>query len=381
MCNRCNLSAMHPADSDEERLARLRLIRSENVGPVNFMRLLARFGDARAALDALPEIARRNGRKRLRIAGAAEAEQEAGALERIGGRLVMAGDADYPSRLAQAEGSPPVLSVIGDPALLQRPTLAVVGARNCSANGRTLCRRIVTDLAAEGYVIVSGLARGIDAEAHEAALETGTAAVVAGGIDIFYPPENADLQRRIAERGVIVAEQRFGAEPKARHFPRRNRVISGLSLGVLVVEAALRSGTLITARYAGEQGREVFAVPGSPLDPRARGANRLIRDGARLVESADDILDELSAGGPSLFQGLPGRFDGPPAAEEIAVETEDTARRALVEALSPEPAEADSLMRAAGLGPSDFNALILELEIAGRVRRHAGNRYALSHDG
>lgn len=375
------LPVMKPADSDGERLARLRLIRSENVGPVNFMRLLARFGDAATALEALPDIARRNGRRRLRVATVQQAEREVEGLHRIGGRLIMAGDPDYPARLAQAEGAPPVISVLGDAGLLERPTVAVVGARNCSANGRTLCRRIVGELGAQGHVVVSGLARGIDAEAHRASLDTGTAAVVAGGIDVFYPPENETLQREIAERGVVLAEQSLGAEPKARHFPRRNRVISGLSLGVLVVEAALRSGTLITARYAGEQGREVFAVPGSPLDPRARGANRLIREGARLVESADDILEELASGRTSLFQPAPSRFDGPADDAAIAVDPGDEARGALVEALSPEPAEADVLMRASGLGPSDFNALIVELEIAGRVQRHAGNRYALNHDG
>ncbi|ANK81018.1 MAG: DNA protecting protein DprA [Rhizobiales bacterium NRL2] len=375
------LPAMKPADTDGERLARLRLIRSENVGPVNFMRLLARLGDAEAALEALPDIARRNGRRRLRVASVQQAEREVEGLRRIGGRLIMAGDPDYPARLAQAEGAPPVISVLGDAGLLERPTVAVVGARNCSANGRTLCRRIVGELGAQGHVVISGLARGIDAEAHRASLDTGTAAVVAGGVDIFYPPENEALQKEIAERGVVLAEQPLGAEPKARHFPRRNRVISGLSLGVLVVEAALRSGTLITARYAGEQGRDVFAVPGSPLDPRARGANRLIREGARLVESADDILEELASGRTSLFQPVPARFEGPAEDAGFALDPGDEARSALIEALSPEPAEADVLMRASGLGPSDFNALIVELEIAGRVQRHAGNRYALNHDG
>ena len=292
----------------------------------------------------------------------------------------MAGDPDYPDLLWQIDSAPPVLAILGDPALLERPAIAVVGARNASANGRTLCRRISAELGEAGMVVVSGLARGIDAEAHEAALPTGTIAAIAGGIDVAYPPENAGLHDRMAESGLIVAEAPFGTQPRSRHFPRRNRIIAGLSLGVLVVEAAMRSGSLITARQAGEQGRDVFAVPGSPLDPRARGANRLIRDGARLVESAADILDEL--GPRDLFGMRAPRAEPRPVADIHRFEPlsgdADRGRDAILEALGPEPTEADQVIRVTGLSSAEFNALALELEIAGRIERHAGNRYALA---
>ncbi|WP_417513617.1 DNA-processing protein DprA [Minwuia sp.] len=370
---------MDHADTDRERLARLRLIRSENVGPVNFGRLLARFGSAVDALDALPDIAAKAGRRKLRIATDAEAQREWEATEKFGARFLMLGDPLYPPLLAAAEGAPPVLAIQGDIKHLSSPALAIVGARNASANGRALCRKIAGELGRAGLVIVSGLARGIDAEAHEASIETGTIAAIAGGIDVIYPPENRKLHERMAVEGLIVAESPFGTQPRARHFPKRNRIISGLSQGVLVVEAALRSGSLITARQAGEQGRDVFAIPGSPLDPRARGANRLIRDGARLVESADDILEEL---GPQDLFVLRAPTASPepramPASEPLKPGDEDQARRAILESLSVEPTDADALIRATGLPAPVFNTIMLELEIVGQVQRHAGNRYAL----
>ncbi|MEC9344610.1 MAG: DNA-processing protein DprA [Pseudomonadota bacterium] len=366
------------ATDPAERLARLRLIRSENVGPTTWGRLLGRFGTARAALDALPDLAARAGRKRLRIATPSEAEREWALLDRLGGHWLIAGDADYPARLAATEDAPPVIAVIGDVARLSAPSLAVVGARNASSNGRTLCRRLCQQVGAAGFTIVSGLARGIDAEAHRASLATGTVGVVAGGVDVVYPPENAELQRLIGEQGAVVAESAMGAQPMARHFPRRNRVIAGLSLGVLVVEAALRSGSLITARMANDYGRDVFAVPGSPLDPRARGANRLIREGARLVEDADDILDDLA---PALARPR-GAAEAAaillPAPAPVSFDDADRARDLLLEALAVEPTDADSLIRATGLDSAAFAAGMLELELAGLVERHAGNRYALS---
>jgi len=290
---------MQPASDHQERLARLRLIRSENVGPVNFRRLIDRFGTAVEALEALPKIAARSGRRNLRVTKAAQSEAEMAALEKAGARLVMLGDADFPPLLAETDGAPPVITVKGDLSLLSRPSIAIVGARNCSANGKAICRKIAAALGEAGITVVSGLARGIDAAAHQASLATGTVGVVAGGVDVTYPAENTELQEKIGQQGLLIAESPFGTQPKARHFPRRNRIISGASLGVAVIEAALRSGSLITARQAGEQGREVFAVPGSPLDPRSAGANRLIKDGAQLIESADDILDQL--GPPGLF--------------------------------------------------------------------------------
>lgn len=373
--------------SEVERLARVRLIRSENIGPATFHGLLERYGSAVAALDALPEIVARAGRRKLKIAQAAAVETEWRGLERLGGRFLIYGDADFPATLAAVASAPPVLATVGNIDLLHRPTLGVVGARNASANGRTLCQQIVRAVGEAGVTVISGLARGIDAAAHQASLATGTVGVVGGGIDIFYPPENHDLQAAIGHQGLVVAEAPLGAEPLARHFPRRNRIISGLSLAVLVIEAQIRSGSLITARLAGEQGREVLAVPGSPLDPRARGANRLIRDGARLVESADDVLDELrgvgamAGGGPAAAHSRPLRetqSDGgfiampPPDTGDI-----DQARQGLLDALSPEPAGADHLMRAAGLSAPVFHAAMLELEITGQVTRHAGNRFSL----
>ena len=267
-----------------ERLDWLRLIRSENVGPVTFYQLLSRFGSAEAALAALPEIAHRGGRARaLTICPRATAERELQQLHAAGSRFVAWGEPDYPAALAALDDAPPLISVKGDTTLFARNALAIVGARNASANGRRFARDIALQLGQQGLLVVSGLARGIDGAAHDGALATGTVAVVAGGIDQVYPEENRALHEQIAERGVIVAEMPVGTEPQARHFPRRNRIISGCALGVLVVEAALRSGSLITARFALEQGRDVFAVPGSPLDPRCRGTNDLIRNGAILT--------------------------------------------------------------------------------------------------
>lgn len=369
---------MQPAVEQDERLARLRLIRTQNVGPVSFGRLIDRFGSAQAALEALPEVAARAGRKKLRIPTVAEAEREWQATAKFGARFVMQGDTEYPTLLREIDGAPPVMALAGDIALLRRPAIAIVGARNSSANGRTLCKRIASGLGQAGITVVSGLARGIDAEAHAATIDTGTVAVIAGGIDNFYPPENERLQRQIAEQGLIIAESPFGTQPRARHFPRRNRIISGVSVGVTVIEAALRSGSLITARQAGEQGRDVFAVPGSPLDQRAAGANRLIRDGASLIESADDILDQIGPAG--LFEERPVAVAIQPAPEfpgEISAADGESGRQAIHEALSPTPVDADTLIRTTGLGPAIFNALVLELEIAGIAERHAGNRYAL----
>jgi len=281
--------------STGERLARLRLIRTETVGPLSFRALIARFGTAKDAIEAVPDLAARGGRKRpLRVPSKAEAERELQAVEALGGNILFLDDVGYPPLLAAIEDAPPALIASGATHLLERPTLAIVGARNASLAGRRLTERLAREISEAGIVVVSGLARGIDTAAHKGALEGGTVAVVAGGLDVTYPRENADLQDAIAERGLLVTDEPLGTQPQARHFPKRNRIISGLSLGVLVVEAAHRSGSLITARLAGEQGREVFAVPGSPLDPRAKGANALLKSGAMLVEEAGDILDVIT---------------------------------------------------------------------------------------
>ena len=278
----------------QERLDWLRLIRSDHVGPITFHHLLQRYGSAAAALDALVELAQRNGRKDFKTWTRAAAERELAAVHRLGGRLVAWGEPDYPPLLLPLEDAPPLLTLVGDAGLLaDRPVIGVVGARNASAAGQKMAREIARDLGEAGVTVVSGLARGIDAAAHGGAIDTGTVGVVAGGADIVYPEENRALQTEIATRGLLIAEQPAGMEPRARHFPRRNRLVSGVSQGILVIEAALRSGSLITARLAGEQGRDVFAVPGSPLDPRCRGSNDLIRHGAALVECAADVLSAL----------------------------------------------------------------------------------------
>ncbi|MFT5180952.1 MAG: DNA processing protein [Alphaproteobacteria bacterium] len=284
----------------DERRDRLRLFRSENVGPVTYRQLLGHYGSAGAALDALPALTQRSGRRAIKIFPADAAQGEIEALDRLGARLLTVGEAAYPAALAAIDDAPPVLTVRGDAKLLQRPCVAIVGARNASTNGRNLAQRLAADLcdSAEdtAYTIVSGLARGIDGAAHRGALDAGgsTVAVMSGGVDVIYPPEHEALYADICAAGALVSELPPGLRPQAAHFPRRNRIISGLSLGVVVVEAATRSGSLITARMALEQGREVFAVPGSPLDPRSRGANRLIRDGAILTETVADIRDSLA---------------------------------------------------------------------------------------
>lgn len=360
-----------------ERLDWLRLIRSENVGPVTFYQLLARFGSAGAALAALPDVARRGGRaKPLSICPRATAERELQHLQDAGGRLVAWGEPDYPRALAATDDAPPLISVKGATHLLGSPAIAVVGARNASANGRRFARDIAVQLGRQGLLVVSGLARGIDAAAHEGGLATGTAAVLAGGIDKIYPEENRALHERIAERGVLIAEMPVGTEPQARHFPRRNRIISGMSLGVLVVEAALRSGSLITARFALDQGREVFAVPGSPLDPRCRGANDLIRNGAILVESADDILRELQPQISAPLQEPKRDFSASTAAAGDETDLAQ-AQEMVIQLLSPTPIPVDELVRQCQLSPALMITILLELELAGRIERHPGNQVSL----
>ena len=283
------------AISVAEKLDWLRLIRSENVGPITFFRLLEHFGSAAAALDALPRLAQRGGRGRaIKVCARATAEREAERAQAIGARLIGWGEPEYPPLLGRIEDAPPLILALGHAHLLTKAAVAVVGARNASTAGCRLARDLAADLGRGGMMVVSGMARGIDAAAHAGALDTGTTAVLGGGIDVVYPKENAALYDSIRERGVLISETKPGTVPQSRHFPRRNRIISGMARGVLVIEATLRSGSLITARMAGEQGRDVFAIPGSPLDPRSRGTNNLLRQGAILTESADDVLQSLS---------------------------------------------------------------------------------------
>ena len=369
----------HPRElTDVERLAWLRLIRSENVGPVTFFELLRHFGSAEDALQALPDLARRGGRRgSLRICSRAAAEREADALRAIGARLVALGEPDYPRPLAATADPPPLISMIGHGHLLNKRIVAIVGARNASASGNRFARRIAGDLGAADYVVASGLARGIDTSAHAGALATGTVAVVAGGLDVVYPPENEDLHARIAEGGVIIAEMPPGTVPQGRHFPRRNRIIAGASLGAVVIEAAQRSGSLITARLAGEQGRDVFAVPGSPLDPRCRGSNNLIRQGAVLTESAADVIEVLESGlGRPVAEPAGPEFGAPPPAPPDEA-TLDAARRDVLEKLGPTPVTVDEIIRQCQVTPSVVLTVLLELELAGRLDRHSGGQVSL----
>ncbi len=364
--------------SEAERLDWLRLIRSENIGPITFFKLLEAYGSAAAALEAAPKLAQHGGRRKpIAICPKAVAEREAEAHAKLGARLIALGEPDYPLNLAQIYDPPPVISLRGHPHLFEKHALAIVGARNASANGRRFAEKTAMDLGKNDFLVVSGLARGIDTAAHEGSLATGTVAVQAGGIDSIYPQENTPLYERIAEEGVLISEQPLGTTPQARHFPRRNRLVSGLSLGVLVVEAALKSGSLITARMALEQGREVFAVPGSPLDPRAQGANHLIRQGAVLTENAEDILAALEGRlRTPLEERKPPSLLAPPilapSEQEVA-----QARDTVLEMLGPSPVMVDEILRQCQLSPPVLSTVLLELELAGRLERHPGNQVSL----
>jgi len=390
--------------SDRQRLDWLRLIRSESIGPRSFRSLMNRFGGAAAALDALPDLARQAGRS-IRICPEPEAEREFDGLHRLGGRFLALGEAEYPVPLQAIDSAPPLLAVLGRTDILQRPGVALVGSRNASAAGLKFTARLARELGEADFTVVSGLARGIDTAAHEASLETGTVAVLAGGLDEIYPPQNIPLARRITERGAIVSEMPLGWVARARDFPRRNRLVSGLSLGTVVVEAARRSGSLITARFANEQGRLVFAVPGSPLDPRAEGGNHLIREGATLCAEAAHVIEalqplrqrELDLSTPRLVRETVGEpaaeamwdeldlpeimpapgytrngdgFELEPAASPPAGAA-DPGRR-LLDLLGSTPIALDDLVRASGLAAGEVGHVLIELELTGAIRRHPG---------
>ena len=361
----------------EEQIACLRLIRTPNIGPMTFSLLLQRYGSAAEALRAVPDLARRSGRT-LKPATRAIAEAELAANKSAGARLLFKGGHDYPARLGQFDDAPPVLSAKGAVHLLGRPGVAIVGARNASINAQRLAQSLAEDLGSEGYVVISGLARGIDAAAHNGALAGGTIAVIAGGIDVVYPSENTDLHESIAEAGLLLAEMPPGTQPTPRHFPIRNRIIGALALGTVVVEAAERSGSLITARETAERGGEVMAVPGSPLDPRSQGCNHLIREGATLIRDIADITECLSrpigASVPSAQDWRTGRLTpGPP-------ESIERCREAILQALGPETTEIDDVIAWCNAPTATVLAALLELELAGRVTRHHGNRICLVID-
>ncbi len=368
--------------SQEEAFARIRLLRSPNIGPVSYGQLLRRFGDAKAALTALPDLAARGGSP-YKPAPEARIADEIAAVKRSGARYIFHDSPDYPALLAASEGAPPILTMRGHAALANRPAVAIVGARNASAAAVKLSRDFAAALAEAGLAVVSGLARGIDGAAHRGALAAGaggggTIGVIASGIDIAYPPEHRDLQEEVAEKGLLIAEQPPGIEPLARHFPSRNRIIAGLAAGTLVVEAAPRSGSLITARLAGDYGREVMAIPGSPLDSRSHGCNQLIRDGAVLVQSPEDVIELLSAfdGTPrsSFRESAPAFFaDGGEQAPDQEMNSADIAGL-----LTAAPVAVDELIRQSGEGAAAVQLALLELEIAGRLVRHAGGRVSLA---
>lgn len=395
--------------SDRQRLDWLRLIRCEGIGPRTFRSLTNRFGGAGAALDALPDLARQAGRG-IRLCPLAEAEQEMEALRRLGGRFIALGELEYPLPLQAIDSAPPLIAVLGETAALQQPGVALVGSRNASTAGLKFTGRLALGIGEAGFVIVSGLARGIDTAAHEASLPTGTIAVLAGGLDRLYPPQNAPLAERIRAQGALVSEMPLGWAPRGRDFPRRNRIVSGLSLATVVVEAARRSGSLITARFANEQGRLVFAVPGSPLDPRAEGGNHLIREGATLCAEAGHVVEALQPllgrEGRDLFGAVPAmrepepsfssreplwdELDLPgvpgapahhaggdsfllaPAAAMPAPEPAGPIDGHLLGLLSLTPVSLDDLVRSSGYSAREVGRALVEMELSGQVQRHAG---------
>ncbi len=370
----------------QEKHDLLRLTRSENVGPITFRQLITRFGTASAALEALPELARRGGRRKaIKICSSAAAERELAALKAAGARLIALGEPEYPLPLANIEDAPPVLTVFGHAHLFQRPAIAIVGARNASGAGRKFARELAAALGHAEMIVVSGMARGIDTSAHEGSLASGTIAVLAGGADHIYPRENEGLYRQIRETGAVIAEDSLGRTPKAQDFPRRNRIVSGLSYGIVVIEAARRSGSLITARLAGEQGREVGAVPGSPLDPRCQGTNDLIANGATLVQSVDDILqavrDQLNFGisddkQTDFFET--SKPSASPGNQPALVENElEKARQSIEEILGPTPVTVDEIVRQCQLSPAKVSVVLLELELAGRIVRLPGGQVSM----
>jgi DNA processing protein len=358
--------------SPQEKLAWLRLIRSDSIGPATFWALLERFGTAQGAVRALPDLALRGGAKRpISLAPETPCRDEMARGDAYGAKLIAFGEAEYPEALTRLDPAPPLIWAKGHRQVLQKPSVAVVGARNASALGRKFASQIAHELGSAGFAVTSGLARGIDAAAHEGALQSGTIAVIAGGLDRIWPPENERLSENLQEFGCLVSEMPMGLEAQARHFPRRNRLIAGLSLGVVVVEAALQSGSLITARYAVEANREVFAVPGSPLDPRARGSNDLIRQGATLTEGIDDIVQVLSPGLVRAARPTPS-----PPSPLIPIDSEGDPRlqAQLAALLGPAPTDIDELVRQTGAPPAAVAAALLELEVAGRITRHPGRQ-------
>jgi len=355
----------------EDLVDRLRLLRTPGIGPVTFRQLIQRFGTPASALQAVPDLARRGGGKAPALRTRHEADREIAAAEKLGAKFLALGQGLYPRLLAELEDAPPLLMFKGNLNLLDRQAVAIVGARNASAAACRFARGLAHDLGQQDLVVVSGLARGIDSAAHDGALATGTIGVIAGGIDIFYPPDNEERQKALYERGLVLAEMPPGTEPRARHFPYRNRIIAGMSSGTIVVEAAPRSGSLITARLAADAGREVMAVPGSPLDPRAQGCNQLIRDGATLIQNAADVVEAIRPFA-NYVRSAPTSYDA--AAEAM---NGDDALGLVEELLGPSPVPVDEIIRLSGAPSGTVQMALLELDLAGRLDRHAGGKVSL----
>lgn len=369
----------HPSLASENPVDVLRLIRSENVGPATFFHLVKFCGSVKRALEMAPDMAQRGGRKKpIRICSEKDAEKEAELIKRNGAKLVVYGSPDYPALLLQANDAPPLLSIKGHTHIMQKPMISVVGARNASTAGISFARKIARELGEAGFTVVSGLARGIDTAAHSASLATGTVAVIAGGIDTIYPPENEKLYHELADMGCIVSEMPFGSQPLARSFPARNRIIAGMAQGMVIVEASLKSGSLISAQCAADYARDVFAVPGSPLDPRCQGTNKLIKEGALLTESAADVINHYR----HATHRLPfGESDAEQYASSASMPSEselNAVRTDVLEKLSPTPVTIDELIVTCDKPASYVLAVLLEYELAGKVERHAGGRVSLS---
>jgi DNA processing protein len=354
----------------QDLVDRLRLLRTSGIGPITYRQLIARFGTPAAALAAVPDLARRGGGKVPALSTREDAEREIAKVEKLGAKFIVLGLGLYPRLLCELEDAPPLLMAKGNLNLLDRQAVAIVGARNASAAACRFARGLAHDLGQQDIVVISGLARGIDSAAHDGALETGTIGIVAGGIDVFYPPENEERQKAMYERGLVLAEMPPGTEPRARHFPYRNRIIAGISAGTVVVEAAPRSGSLITARLSAEAGREVMAVPGSPLDPRAQGCNQLIRDGATLVQNAADVVEAI--------RPFESRVQSASTVYKAAPEMNgDDALGLVEELLGPSPVPVDEIIRLSGASTGSVQMALLELDLAGRLDRHAGGKVSL----
>jgi len=370
----------YPSLANEDLIDALQLIRTLNVGPVTFFNLMQRFGTAKKSLSALPELSRRGGSKIGLVPFLREmAEKEIEACEKFGAKMVLYGSTDYPALLNNISDPPPIITVRGNTSIWKdKISLAMVGARNASAIGCQLAQRLAKELGAKDTIIVSGLARGIDTFAHKGSLASGTVAVIAGGINNIYPPENETLYQQIFEQGAVISEQPFGGLPYAGSFPGRNRIIAGMSVGTLVVEASPKSGSLITARFALENNREVFAVPGSPLDPRSKGCNQLIKQGATMVESAQDILDGIAyTRRHKLFEIPPAKFTNIPFIESVNEDELSELRKKIIGKLSVYAVSIDELVEQCNSSIPAMQTILLELELAGRVKRSAGNKVCL----